>query len=118
MPLLQDAEASERSVDATVQMLRLLSTPTLEIQQAFLSGRELFVQNYLKTARITAHGAAQHACGSEDPDSAEAAVQWQSLGHFLDTLGENVFPRVKEVCCCSLYVSFMLLCGKLHVVVF
>lgn len=96
--LLEDAEASERSVDATVQMLRLLSMPTRDIQQAFLSGRELCVQTHLKSARITAHGTAQHACGVQDASAVEAAAQWQSVNHFLEALGENVFPPILKVC--------------------
>lgn len=95
--LLEDPEADERSVDATVQMLRLLSMPTRDIQQAFLSGRELCVQNHLKAARITAHGTAQHACGAKDEASTEAAVQWRTVGHFLETLGGSVFPRIRKV---------------------
>lgn len=95
--LLEDAEAEERSVAATVQMLRLLSMPTRDIQQAFLAGRELCVQNHLKGARITAHGTAQHALGAQDSSAADADAQWLSVDAFLDTLGGQVFPRLRHV---------------------
>lgn len=82
-------------MDATVQMLRLLAMPTRDIQQAFLAGRELCVQNHLKAARITAHATAQHARGVHD--AAEAAAQWHSVDTFLNALGEELFPRLRNV---------------------
>jgi hypothetical protein len=94
--LLADPEASERSVDATVQMLRLLGMPPREIQQAFLSGRELCAQNVLKAARARAHAAAQRACNAVDA-SADLGNDWPGIGEFLLTLGDNMFPRIAQV---------------------
>jgi hypothetical protein len=78
-------------------MLRLLSMPNRDIQHAFLSGRELCVQNHLKAARTLAHSTAQHACGAQDTAAVEAAAQWHSADHFLDALGGKVFPRISRV---------------------
>lgn len=102
--LLEDAEASEKSVHATVQMLRLLAMPTRDIQQAFLSGRELCVQNHLKLARMAAQGAAQHACRAQDFAASGKVTEWQDVHHFLETLGSNVFPRVHGVRCLQLNI--------------
>lgn len=95
MALLGKHDAEERSVAATVQMLRLLGVASAEMQVTFVAGREAHMQATLQAARLQAHAAILSASGCSD--AMREAPPWPGLLPFLESLGRSVFPTLSQV---------------------
>lgn len=93
MALLGKHDAEERSVAATVQMLRLLGVPSAEMQAAFVGGRQAHMQATLQAARLQAHAAIVTAAGNTAADGAP----WPGLLPFLESLCRSIFTSLYQV---------------------
>jgi len=95
MTLLGKHDAEERSVAATVQMLRLLDVASAEMQATFVAGREAHMQATLQAARLQAHAAILSV--SAHGEASSDAPPWPGLLPFLESLSRSVFQTLSQV---------------------
>jgi hypothetical protein len=98
MGVLESLDADQATIAATVQMLRMLNTPTHDVLATFISGREVYMRALMREARkealLVEQWAEYRAAGSAGQ---RTEVPWSGLQDFVQSLGDRVFPCLSQV---------------------